>query len=233
MHDFALESANNPIHLHVSDAIALGSGLALQGVRMRYERNEEIFGEGEPAEHVYRVVSGAVRTMRFSSDGRRQILAFHFPGDVFGLEPGQRHGLSAEAVNESEVSLVRRSLIETAAAQDVRAARGLLELMSRELHKAQEHAFVLGRKGAGERVATFLLQLGERVASRCEIDLPMSRCEIDLPMSRSDIADYLALTIETVSRAFTQMERDHAIALPTSRHVIVRNRSALELLEAA
>ncbi len=224
MHGFALESANSPIHLHVSDAIALGPGLALQGVRMRYERNEEIFGEGEPAEHVYRVVSGAVRTMRFSSDGRRQILAFHFPGDVFGLEPGQRHGLSAEAVNESEVSLVRRSLIETAAAQDVRAARGLLELMSRELHKAQEHAFVLGRKGAGERVAAFLLQLGERVASRCEIDLPMSR---------SDIADYLALTIETVSRAFTQMERDHAIDLPTSRHVIVRNRSALELLEAA
>lgn len=224
MYGFTHESANNPIHLCVSDAIALGPGLALQGVRMRYERNEEIFGEGEPADHVYRVVSGAVRTMRFSSDGRRQILAFHFPGDVFGLEPGQRHGLSAEAVGDSEVSLVRRSLIDTAAAQDVGAARGLLELMSRALRNAQEHTFLLGRKGAGERVAAFLLQLGARAASRCEIDLPMSR---------SDIADYLALTIETVSRAFTQMERDHAIDLPSSRHVVVRNRSALELLEAA
>ena len=212
------------VHLHVSDAIALGPGLALQGIRMRFQRNEEIFGEGEPSTHVYRVVAGAVRTVRFSSDGRRQILAFHLPGDIFGLESGTLHGLSAEAVTDAEVSVVRRSLIETAAAQDVRAAHALLALMSRELHSAQEHALVLGRKGAGERVAAFLLQLGDRVASSCEIDLPMSR---------ADIADYLALTIETVSRAFTQMERDHAIDLPSSRHVVVRDRIALEHLQAA
>lgn len=122
------------------------------------------------------------------------------------------------------MSVVRRSLIETAAAQDVKAAQALIGLMSRELASAQEHALVLGRKGAGERVAAFLLQLGERVASRRDIDLPMSR---------ADIADYLALTIETVSRAFTQMERDHAIDLPSSRHVVVRDRTALEHLQAA
>jgi CRP/FNR family nitrogen fixation transcriptional regulator len=83
---------------------------------------------------------------------------------------------------------------------------------------------VLGRKGAGERVAAFLLSLADRVTTSCEIDLPMSR---------ADIADYLALTIETVSRAFTQMERDRTIALPSSRHVVVRDRCALETLEAA
>lgn len=83
---------------------------------------------------------------------------------------------------------------------------------------------MLGRRGAGERVAAFLLQLADRVTAQCEIDLPMSR---------ADIADYLALTIETVSRAFTQMERDRTIALPSSRHVVVRDRCALELLEAA
>lgn len=213
-----------PVHLQVSDAIALGPGLALQGVRMHFQRNEEIFGEGESATYVYRVVSGAVRTVRFTADGRRQILAFHLPGDIFGLEPGSRHGLSAEAVGDSEVSVVRRSLIETAAAQDIKAAQALIGLMSREMASAQEHAFMLGRKGAGERVAAFLLQLGARVASQREIDLPMSR---------ADIADYLALTIETVSRAFTQMERDHAIDLPSSRHVVVRDRMALEQLQAA
>jgi CRP/FNR family nitrogen fixation transcriptional regulator len=223
MRDLGIETMGGPAR-HVSDAIALGPGLVLQGTRMRFKRNEEIFGESEAAEYVYRVLSGTVRTIRFSSDGRRQILNFYFPGDIFGLEPGDQHTLSAEAVSDAELALVRRSLIDTAAAQDTAAAHALIGLMQRQLHSAQEHALVLGRKGAGERVAAFLLQLAGRVTMRGEIDLPMSR---------ADIADYLALTIETVSRAFTQMERDHTIALPSSRHVVVRDRCALELLEAA
>lgn len=223
MRNLDIETTGGPAR-HVSDAIALGSGLVLQGTRMRFKRNEEVFGEGEAAEYVYRVVSGAVRTIRFSSDGRRQILSFYLPGDIFGLEPGDQHTLSAEAVSDAELALVRRSLIETAAAQDTAAAQALIGLMQRQLYSAQEHALVLGRKGAGERVAAFLLQLTGRVTAQREIDLPMSR---------ADIADYLALTIETVSRAFTQMERDSTIALPSSRHVVVRDRCALELLEAA
>lgn len=223
MRDLTLESTGGPVR-HVADSIALGPGLVLQGTRMRFKRNEEIFGEGESADYVYRVVSGAVRTIRFSSDGRRQILGFHLPGDVFGLEAGAKHSLSAEAVVDADLALVRRSQIDSAAAQDTSAAHALLELMRRQLNSAQEHALVLGRKGAGERVAAFLLQLSDRFTQHCEIDLPMSR---------ADIADYLALTIETVSRAFTQMERDHTIALPSSRHVVVRDRCALEMLEAA
>ncbi|MEZ6024050.1 MAG: helix-turn-helix domain-containing protein [Hyphomonadaceae bacterium] len=223
MRDLVSETFGGPPR-QVSDAIALGQGLVLQGTRMRFKANEEIFGEDEDAEYVYRVVSGVVRTIRFSSDGRRQILAFHLPGDVFGLESGKTHTLSAEAVADADVALVRRSLIDAAAAQDVTAAQALIALMQRQLRNAQEHALVLGRKGAGERVAAFLLQLADRVAERCEIDLPMSR---------ADIADYLALTIETVSRAFTQMQREHAIALPSSRHVVVCDRHALEMLEAA
>lgn len=208
----------------VSDAIALGNGVALQGVRRRYGRNEEIFGEGEPSDWVYRVVSGAVRTVRFTNDGRRQILAFHLPGDIFGIELSSRHTLSAEAVSDAEISLVRRSMIDTAAAKDLAAAKALLNLVARDLASAQQHALVLGRKGAGERVAAFLLQLADRANADQGIDLPMSR---------ADIADYLALTIETVSRAFTQMERERTIALPSSRHVVVRDRGALEMLEAA
>ncbi len=223
MRDLGVDTFGGPIR-QVSSAIALGPGLALQGTPMSYRRNEEIFGEGERAEHLYRVVAGTVRTIRFSSDGRRQILGFHLPGDVFGIEAGADHTLSAEAVTDAEVALVRRSLVDAAAAEDVSAAQALIALMQRQLQSAQEHALVLGRKGAGERVAAFLLQLTDRLAASCEIDLPMSR---------ADIADHLALTIETVSRAFTQMERDHTIGLPSSRHVVVRDRYALELLEAA
>lgn len=223
MRDFGIESLGGPSR-QVSDSIALGPGLVLQGTRMHFRRNEEVFGEGEAADYVYRVVTGAVRTIRFSSDGRRQILNFYLPGDIFGLEAGKHHTLSAEAVANCDLALVRRSLIDTAAKQDTAAAQAVIAMMQRQLQNAQEHALVLGRKGAGERVAAFLLKLADRVTAQCEIDLPMSR---------ADIADYLALTIETVSRAFTQMERDHTIALPSSRHVVVRDRSALELLEAA
>lgn len=223
MRDLGIETSGGPVR-QVSDSIALGPGLVLQGTRLHFRRNEEVFGQGEAADYVYRVVSGAVRTIRFSSDGRRQILNFYFPGDVFGLECGKHHTLSAEAVSDADLALVRRSLIDTAATQDASAAKALIAMMQRQLQNAQEHALVLGRKGAGERVAAFLLQLADRVTTQCEIDLPMSR---------ADIADHLALTIETVSRAFTQMERDRTIALPSSRHVVVRDRCALELLEAA
>ncbi|MBL8551588.1 MAG: helix-turn-helix domain-containing protein [Hyphomonadaceae bacterium] len=198
--------------------------LKMQGVRVRYGRNEEVFGEGEPADYVYGVVSGTVRTMRFTSDGRRQILGFHMAGDVFGLDLGGPHSCSAEAVTACEIVLVRRSAVEKAAREDVAAAGALLTFASNQLHEAQEHAIVLGRKGAGERVAAFLLRFADRFSGRRELDLPMSR---------ADIADYLALTIETVSRAFTQMERDHAIALPSSRRVVMCSRSALEELQAA
>lgn len=208
----------------VSDAVALGPGLAVQGTRLRFRRNEEIFGEGEHADYVYRVVSGAVRTVRFSSDGRRQILGFHFPGDVFGLDAGARYTLTAEAVADADVALVRRSVIDALAVNDAGAAHALFKLMQLHLGNAREHVLLLGRRGASERVAAFLLKLTDRYSATSAIDLPMSR---------ADIADYLALTIETVSRAFTQMERDNAIHLESARHVIVRDRCALELLEAA
>lgn len=206
-----------------ADSIEFG-GIALRGVRIRFERNEEIFGEDEPAEYVYRVVSGAVRTMRFTSEGRRQILGFHLPGDIFGLELGETYSLSAEAVAASEIVMVRRSAIDTAVNNDMRAARGLLKLTGEQLANAREHALVLGRKGAGERVAAFLLQLANRF---------VAKAELDLPMSRADIADYLGLTIETVSRAFSEFERQAAISLPSSRHVVMRDPIALHELEAA
>lgn len=106
----------------------------------------------------------------------------------------------------------------------MRVSRALLQLTSAQLANMREHALVLGRKGAGERVAAFLLQLAGRV---------VAKRELDLPMSRADIADYLGLTIETVSRAFSEFKRSAAIALPSSRHVVMRNSMALHELEAA
>ena len=207
-----------------TDVINFGSALSLRGTRMHFDRNAEIFGEAEAADYIYCVVSGAVRTMRFTNDGRRQILGFHLPGEIFGIELGVKHTLTAEAVSPTEVIMVRRSLLEKAAAEDPRAARCWLEYAGRTLDEARDHALILGRKGAGERVAAFLLGISKRL---------LHGQDFDLPMSRADIADYLGLTIETVSRSFTEMERQHAIGLPSSRHVVMRNRSTLALAAAA
>lgn len=207
-----------------ADQVQFGPGLTLTGVRMKFSRNEEIFGEGEEADFVYKVVSGSVRTMRFTQDGRRQILGFHLCCDIFGLEWGEKHSLTAEAISDVEVIMVRRRLLEKAADENPVAARSLLNLAAHELDESRAHALVLGRKSAGERVAAFLLRFSQRLAM-CQ--------ELDLPMSRADIADYLSLTIETVSRTFTEMERLRAIDLPSSRRVIMRDRMALTQLEAA
>ena len=213
-----------PVARLTADTIEFGPALFLRGTRMHFERNAEIFGEGEAAEYLYQIVSGAVRTMRFTSDGRRQILGFHLPGDIFGIELGQVHSLTAEALDSTQVIMVRRSLLEKAAAEDPRAARCWLEHASKTITTARDHALLLGRKGAGERVAAFLLGISERFV-RAQ--------DFKLPMSRADIADYLGLTIESVSRAFTEMERQCAIDLPTSRHVVMRNRPSLAMAAAA
>lgn len=129
------------------DAVQIAPFFGLPGVHIAFQRNEEVFGEGEPADYIYQVKSGAVRTVRFSSDGRRQILAFHLPGDIFGLEFGAAHGFSAEAVACTDIILVRRSELESTAGQNRDAARALLHITQRTLQEAREHALLLARKG--------------------------------------------------------------------------------------
>lgn len=201
---------------------ALLGSIELMGAPMSFGRNEEIFGENEPAEYVYKVVSGTVRTYRILNDGRRQIGAFHLPGDIFGLEVGEDHTFSAEAISEATVLVVKRSTVTALAQRDGGVARQLWNLTARELHRAQEHMLLL-IKSAQERVAGFLLEMAGRGPAGNTVELPMSR---------QDIADYLGLTIETVSRTLTQLESGGAIALPSSRRVVLRNRQALCALSA-
>jgi CRP/FNR family transcriptional regulator, nitrogen fixation regulation protein len=187
-----------------------------------YARNEEIFGEGEPAEYVYQVVSGAARTYKVLSDGRRQIGAFYLPGGVFGLGVGDLHHCSAEAISKSTILVIKRNALIARADTDHQVAHLLWTLTAQELRRAQEHMLLLIRCSQ-ERVACFLLEMAERMA---QVDV------IDLPMSRQDIADYLGLTIETISRTLTQLETAAAISVPTCRRIILINRKALQRLQA-
>jgi CRP-like cAMP-binding protein len=192
------------------------------GSQMKFGANAEIFGEGEPAEYVYKVVTGAVRAYKILSDGRRQIGGFYLPGDIFGLEVGKEHQFSAEAINGATVLVVRRSAIVSMAERDCEAARELWSFTGRELKRAQDHMLLLV-KSAQQRVASFLLEMSKRLAATDAIELPMSR---------QDIADYLGLTIETVSRTMTQLVSEQAIGLPSSRRIVLRNTGALRRLNA-
>jgi CRP-like cAMP-binding protein len=203
-------------------APGVGSAIELMGAPMPFSRNAEIYGENEPAEYLYKVISGTVRTYKVLNDGRRQIGAFYLPGDVFGLEIGDEHTFSAEAIVDSKVMVIKRSSLIALAARDNDVARQLWTMTAGELQRAQDHIMLL-IKTAQERVAGFLLEMAKRSAAANEVDLPMSR---------QDIADYLGLTIETVSRTLTHLENAAAIAVPTSRRIVLRNRAALSRLNA-
>jgi CRP/FNR family transcriptional regulator, nitrogen fixation regulation protein len=194
----------------------------LMGALVPFARNSEIYGEDEPADYLYKVVSGAVRTYKVLVDGRRQIGGFYLPGDMFGLETGDEHTFSAEAITDCKIIVIKRSAVVALAARDNEMARQMWARTARELQRAQDRILVL-IKSAQERVAGFLLEMSDRGSDGGAVELPMSR---------QDIADYLGLTIETVSRTLTQLEKSATIALPTSRRIVLRNRSALNRMNA-
>lgn len=185
--------------------------------------DQEVFAEGDDTGHFYKVLSGVVRTCKFLADGRRQIESFHAAGDVFGFELGDLRQLSAEAVNDCTLVCYRRRHVEKLAEIDDGVTRQLLQYAMQNLAHAQRHSLLLGRRGAAEKVASFLITWAARSGEAALFNLEMTR---------QDIADYLGLTIETVSRSLSQMERDGVIALPNLRQVRVVNGDALEDLAA-
>ena len=218
----AAATAKPAIYARSVAVASLEGPLGLMGAPMRFARNSEIYGEDEPAEYLYQVISGAVRTYRMLDDGRRQISAFYLPGDVFGVEAGDIHLSSAEAVSDAQILVAKRSAVMARAEHEKNLARQLWMLTVRELQRVQQHSLAL-IKSAEERVAGFLLEMAGRSSGGTAIELPMSR---------QDIADYLGLTIETVSRTFTQFVHSGMIALETTRRIQLRNRSALNRLNA-
>jgi CRP-like cAMP-binding protein len=182
----------------------------------------EIFGDGEDAQFVYKLVTGTVRVCKILSDGQRHISCFHFPGHVFGLERTATHRMSAEAIEDSRVLMFRRSQVERLIAGDLTAAHQMSEIFSGKLNDAEVHIFRLGRQKALQRVAAFLLETEGRLGRRGSLELPMSR---------RDIADYLGLSIEVVSRAFSQLQERHAIDRIESRRLILDQTTINAMVE--
>jgi CRP/FNR family nitrogen fixation transcriptional regulator len=199
----------------------MATALQSIGAVLKFKRNAAVFNQGDSARHVYKVISGAVRTCRVLMDGRRQIADFYLPGDFFGLDWQSEHGFTAEAIADAVVVSYPRSQLELIAETQIAVQKLLMSLLSKTLSATQNHVVMLGRQTAQERLAWFLLS----IMGRSDDDR-----ELELPMSRLDIADYLGLTIETVSRGMSQFKRRQWIAVSGSHKVTLKNVAALEAI---
>ncbi|MFO1014218.1 MAG: helix-turn-helix domain-containing protein [Caulobacteraceae bacterium] len=203
---------------------AQGAGFTAQlGVRMPFAAGEEIYAQDEDADMIYQLVSGVARTTRLFADGRRQIGDFYFAGDLIGIETEDQHCFSAEALSDCEVLVIKRSALERVGAEGERVQQLVWSETARELARAKRHLALLGRKTAREKVASFLLDIATRVGEDVT----------PLTMGRQDMADYLGLTIETVSRMVTQLQSDGLISLEGCRRFRIRSREELEYAAAA
>jgi CRP/FNR family transcriptional regulator, nitrogen fixation regulation protein len=189
-----------------------------------YKKGSEIYGEKEPADYVYQVKIGAVRSYKLLSDGRRQIGAFHLASDIFGLENGGEHRFTAEAIVETTVRLIKRRSLELVAESDAVVARNLLNMTTNNLQHAEDHMLLLGRKTSLERVAAFLTEMDRRLTAAGVLALPMSR---------RDIADYLGLTLETVSRALSRLHELGILGFigTNQRQIVLLDRRQLASLD--
>jgi len=192
------------------------------GVRMAYEAKALIFQEHDPADRVYKILSGSICTCKDLSDGRRQIVGFYLPGDFFGFGCAGQHTLSAEAVSNAKVLVIKKSALAAATSRDCRIERQVLLLVAHELARLQDRVLLL-LKNAQERVGEFILDMEKRAAVGKYVELPMRR---------QDIADHLGLTIETVSRILTALEKHGAIEILGRKGIVVRNHPLLKTVIA-
>jgi CRP-like cAMP-binding protein len=193
------------------------------GAVVSYPRRTAVVHEHDPADRLFKVISGAVCTYKILSDGRRQIGGFYLPGDIFGLESNEGHVLAAETITNAKILVIRKNILAALANRSAAITLELLELTARELARAQDRVLLLSSKSAQERIIGFLFEMSKRASS--------TGSNVNLPMSRQDIADYLGLTIETVSRTLWALENSGAIEIFARRQISFRNRSALALLQ--
>jgi len=206
-----------------ADDETLERWMQLIGSVTYYPRRVQIMHEDETADRLYKVISGTVCTYKVLSDGRRQIGGFYLPGDMFGLECAEAHTLAAETITNAKLLVIRKSVLSALASRNPTLTCHLLSLTARELARVQDRVLLLSLKSAQERVVGFLLEMSKRGSSNGN--------SVELPMSRQDIADYLGLTIETVSRTLWALENCGAIGISRRRRIQFHSRSKLAQLQ--
>jgi CRP/FNR family transcriptional regulator len=197
------------------------------GRRVHFTSGETVFSEEDVTTSFYNLLEGVMRLYKLLPDGRRQIVGFSLPGDFLGMNMSGRHNFSADAIGAVTVCQFAKARFGCFIEDRPHLLRRINELAIRELSQARDHMVLLGRRSADEKVATFLLGWRERLFA-----LKGTSNTVPLPMSRQDIADYLGLTIETVSRTFTKLERHGAIEI-VHGGISLRDPARVEALAAA
>lgn len=174
---------------------------------VKYHAGGTVFYEGDDSIHLFNVVGGSLRLSKLLPDGRRQVTGFLFPGDFLGLSVGGVYSYTAEVLVPTELCRFERASFTRMLDKFPKLEHQLLSRASNELTQAQDHIMVLGRKTATERIATVLLKLVDRIGKQGN-----GSCALDLPMTRSDLADYVGLTTETVSRTLSQLKKQGVLA---------------------
>jgi len=192
-----------------------------------FRANQTIVAEGDPAQYLFNVTEGAVKLFKLLPDGRRQVTGFLFPGDFLGIALNDTYAYGAEALGPVELCRFPRQRLERLIEATPHLEKRLLAMAANELVAAQDQMMLLGRKSAREKVASFLLNLSERAEQRGQAPDPVA-----LPMGRTDIADYLGLTTETVSRTFTQLKTQQIVTLLEGGAVRLTDRIRLEAIAA-
>ncbi len=190
--------------------------------QVELESQRTIFYEGDPADYLFNVTQGTVRLYKLLPDGRRQITGFLFRGDFVGLAVNDVYVYTAETVDAVHLCRFPRARLQALIEEIPRFEKRLLGMASNELIQAQDQLLLLGRKTAQEKVASFLLMMSKRAAKRGQPPNP-----IELPMGRADVADFLGLTTETVSRTFTQLKTSSVIQLLDNARVLLKDVDAL------
>jgi CRP/FNR family nitrogen fixation transcriptional regulator len=225
MHIQSAISAASQLNRKVSAAVRqFGPIWVERGLTVRrdhFAKDQQIFGEGDRADNVYSVVGGAVRSSKLLGDGRCQIIAFHLPNDLFGFDFSDTHTVTVDALAETDVIVARRRDLEQQATDHADVAGQLWRLTARQLDRADNCVLSLGRRTAIERVASFLIELDNRLGGMEVLPLPMRRC---------DIGDYLGLTLETVSRALNALHAQGVIGAAGTRNIVLRDRERLHSL---
>ena len=188
----------------------------------RFEAGTTFIEEGAPADDLFNLTSGTVKVFKLLADGRCQITGFMMAGDFLGLSRGGTYAYSATAITPVTCCRFQRPQLRGLFNELPKIERQMLGLAMNELMAAQDQMVLLGRKTARERIASFLLSLSDRAVRRGRPGNP-----VDLPMTRGDIADYLGLTTETVSRTFTQLKGEGVILLKGNHGVDIQDLDAL------
>ncbi|HUW80767.1 MAG TPA: helix-turn-helix domain-containing protein [Acidocella sp.] len=207
--------------------------LARVGQRVVIQPGALLMEEGEQASYFYNINQGMARLFKALPDGRRQITGFAGPGYFLGLAAADKNVVSAEAMESLHVCRFNRASLMAVSAEFPAVERKLLEIAMHELVITQQQMLLLGRKTAVERVASFLLSWAERLEICPAGQLPKPNALMRLPISRTDLADYLGVTIETVSRSLSQLKRDGLIGIPNIHEIILLKPQALSSIAEA